>query len=150
MNSLKTLGYKNQDKFFHNDDALTLTFYKVNIPPSLEEAACLEKHKRHSSFCRLHPYYVRDISILYRNFQQEDEDFMLSYLQKLAGKLIIRVVELKELRCEYQGRHNRMYRLYWQSCSFPLSRQLFNEFHSTIEDCLSMTQQLIMLSFLPT
>lgn len=144
-----SLGYKNQDKFFHNDNALTLSFYKVSSPSNLEEARNLESQKRHSEFCRLHPFFVRDISILYRerNFQEEDEIFMLDYVKKRTGKLIVQIKELPELRCEYQGRHNRLYRVWYQSCVFPLSRRLLNELHSALEECLSLTQQLIMLSF---
>lgn len=149
MEGYQRSGYKNQDKFFHNDHALTLVFRKTIFPTSLKEAVILESTKKHFKFCRLHPYYVRDISILYRDqeFRQEDEDFVFKYVKKLAGKLVIRMEELKHLRCEYNQRHNRMYRVYWQSCTFAFSKKLLDEFHDRIVDTLSLTRQLIILSF---
>lgn len=88
LDGYESSGWRNQDKFFNNDEAFTLSFRRTaQHPKTLEEAVELEKLKRHSQFCRIHPFFVRDISVLYREqeFKQEDEDFMYKYIRKLTG-----------------------------------------------------------------
>ncbi|KAI6183108.1 hypothetical protein M3Y97_00452800 [Aphelenchoides bicaudatus] len=110
LDDYKSSGYKNQNKFFHNDNALTLLLHKVRVPSNLQEAVRLETRKKHSMFCRLHPYFVRDISVLYRaSFEQKDEDFILKYIQDLTGKLVVKLEELRDLSCIYNGKANRIY-----------------------------------------
>lgn len=81
-------GYKNADRFFHTDRSLTLSFRKTSTyPDTLEEAVKLERQKSHSKFCRIHPIFQRDLSILYRyQFKQEAEDFMFRHIRKIVGK----------------------------------------------------------------
>lgn len=87
LEGYKSSGYRSQDKFFHNNRSLTLTFCKTSTPNTLAEAVDLERKKRHSKFSRIHPIFERDISILYRNeFKQEDEDFMFKHIRKIAGE----------------------------------------------------------------
>jgi hypothetical protein len=64
-----------------------LTFRKKPSPTTLAEAAELESKKSHLEFSRYHPLFERNISILYRNeFKQEDEEFMLKHIRKIAGE----------------------------------------------------------------
>lgn len=70
-----------------------------------------------------------DISILFAVKSSDVnaiEIELRQFIRRFAGSLIVKLQEIIFLRSEYNNCYNRIYRLWWQSVTIPLSRETCN------------------------
>lgn len=108
------------------------------------------------------PYHRHDISILYSlkglNLcgrveeatidEMERNDFR-ALIVEIAGELIIDFWEIRHLRgrCPHTNAESRIYRLCWQSWTFPISKKMASRLQDEFRDILKLRLELIKPQF---
>ncbi|CAI5447523.1 unnamed protein product [Caenorhabditis angaria] len=135
--SYKSAGYKETKKGFNNRKGLTLVFRTSPIDNQevpLEQWKALNEEENSQSFSYIRPFYIQDLSFLFKEEEYSGEILALNLVEKLSGSCIAEIKEVGELRsiCPNPELPNRIYRIIWQGRKVPFGRATCARIHEEL------------------